>query len=69
MAVDNLPAEISLESSISFSQALKPLVLAIAEADFGGDFADCRLPDSIKKAVIIYQGQFTPNYSYLKNFL
>ena len=69
MAVDNLPAEISLESSISFSQALKPLVLDIAEADFRGDFADCRLPDSIKKAVIIYRGQFTPNYSYLKNFL
>jgi len=68
MAVDNLPAEISLESSISFSEALKPLVLAIAEADFRGDYAECRLPDSIKRAVILYKGQFTPNYSYMKNF-
>jgi len=69
MAIDNLPAEISLESSISFSQALKPLVPAIAKADFSGDFAECHLPNSLKKAVILYKGKFTPDYSYMKNFL
>lgn len=69
MAVDNLPAEISLESSISFSQALIFLIPGLAAADFNSDFAECRLPDSLKKAVILYKGEFTPDYSYMKNFI
>jgi alanine dehydrogenase len=69
MATDNLPAEISLESSIFFSNELKPLVPAIAKADFSGDFADCDLPESVKKAVILYRGKFTPDYEYMKNFI
>jgi saccharopine dehydrogenase (NAD+, L-lysine-forming) len=69
MAIDNLPAEISLESSISFSKALKNLIPAIAAAGFSSDFTECHLPNSVKKAVILYQGKFTPNYSYMKNFL
>lgn len=69
MAVDNLPAEISLESSISFSQALKPFVPAMAQVDFSRDFAHCLLPDSVKGAVILYQGEFTPDYRYMKKFI
>ena len=69
MAIDNLPAEISLESSISFSTALKPFVPLIARADFSGALDDCDLPDSVKKAVILYQGRFTPDYEYMKNFI
>ena len=69
MATDNLPAEISLESSIFFSNELKPLVPAIAKADFSGDFADCDLPDAVKKAVILYRGKFTSDYKYMKNFI
>ncbi|HDZ27396.1 hypothetical protein LCGC14_1061450 [marine sediment metagenome] len=69
MATDNLPAEISLESSIFFSNALRPLVPAIAKADFSGNFADCNLPDAVKKAVILYKGKFTPDYEYIKNFI
>lgn len=69
MAIDNLPAELPLESSVFFSQALKPFVPAIARADYSGDFADCSLPDPIKKAVILYHGEFTPDYRYMKNFI
>lgn len=69
MAIDNLPAEISLESSISFSQALKSLVPAIAGADFSSDFRKLSLPDSLKKAVILYRGKFTSNYTYMKRFV
>jgi saccharopine dehydrogenase (NAD+, L-lysine-forming) len=69
MAIDNLPAEISLESSISFSQALKPLIPGLVTADFNFDFAECRLPDSLKKAAILYKGEFTPDYSYMKKFI
>lgn len=69
MAVDNLPAEIPLESSVAFSQALKPLVPAIARADFSGDFADCHLPDPVKRAVILYKGELTHYFEYMKKYL
>jgi alpha-aminoadipic semialdehyde synthase len=69
MAIDNLPAEIPLESSVYFSSALKPFVSGIATADFSGDFRDLKLPDSIKKAVILFQGKLTPHYEYIKEFI
>jgi alpha-aminoadipic semialdehyde synthase len=69
MAVDNLPAEISLESSIFFSHSLLPFVKGIAEANFSGDFSDSQLPDPIKKATIVFRGEFTPDYKYMRNFL
>jgi len=69
MAIDNLPAEIPLESSIFFSKALKPFVPAIARADYSGDFADCDLPDPIKKAIILFHGKLTPDYRYMENFI
>lgn len=69
LATDNLPAELPLESSIFFSQALKPLVPAIAAADFSGSFDKCTLPPSLKKAVILYRGEFTPAYEYMNNYI
>ncbi len=69
MAIDNLPAEISLESSISFSHSLKPLIPPLAEADFSGDFSSCHLPEPIKKAVILYKGGFTPGFEYIREFI
>jgi len=69
MAIDNLPAEISLESSIFFSNALKSFIPAIAKADFSGDFDHCHLPAPIKNAVIIYRGKFAPDYEYMKEFI
>ena len=69
MAIDNLPAEISLESSIFFSHSLLPFVKGIADANFSGDFNDSQLPDPIKKATIVFRGEFTPDYEYMRNFL
>jgi len=69
MAIDNLPAEISLESSIFFSNVLKSFIPAIAKADFSGDFDHCHLPAPIKNAVIIYRGKFAPDYEYMKEFI
>ena len=69
MAIDNLPAEIPRESSIFFSNALKPFVAKIAQADFSKNFESCNLPYAIKNAVILFRGSFTPNYEYLKNFI
>ncbi len=69
MAVDNLPAEIPLESSVFFSRILKPFIPALAEADFSVDFANLSLPPPLKKAVILLRGELTPDYSYMQNFL
>ncbi len=69
MAVDNLPAEISLESSIFFSHSLFPLVKGIADAEYSGDFEGSRLPYPIKKATIVFRGKFTPDYEYMRDFL
>jgi alpha-aminoadipic semialdehyde synthase len=69
MSVDNLPAEISLESSIFFSQALKPFVPAIARAEYGASFEDSNLPPPIKRAAILWRGEFTPPYEYVNEYL
>lgn len=69
MAIDNLPAEISLESSISFSQSLKDLVPSLAEANFPTDFERCSLTPELKKAVILYKGKLTPDYIYMKKYV
>lgn len=69
MAVYNLPAEIPLDSSAFFSQALKPYVPAIAAANYRGEFADCGLPDVVKRAVILFRGRLTPDFTYLQQFI
>ena len=69
LAVDNLPCEISREASIDFSRVLKPFIPEIVKADFSVDFEQCTLPASIKNAMIVYQGELTPDYRYMQNFL
>jgi len=69
LAVDNLPCEIPREASIDFSRALKPFIPQMVKADYSADFDRCALPPSIKKAVIVYHGELTPDYQYLRNFL
>jgi saccharopine dehydrogenase (NAD+, L-lysine-forming) len=69
MVVDNLPAEIPLESSVFFSGALKTFVPQIASADFSGSLANCHLPDPVRRALILFRGQFTPEYEYMRKFI
>ncbi len=69
MGVDNLPCELPLESSISFSKILHPFVLSILKADFKVKFESCKLPPEIKKGVILYQGKLTRDYQYMEKYL
>ncbi len=69
MAVDNLPCELPIESSTAFGQALLPLIPPLAACDFKADFESCALPPAFKRATIVYHGQLTPEYRYLKKFL
>jgi alpha-aminoadipic semialdehyde synthase len=69
MAVDILPSELPRESSIDFSRVLRAYIPAIAKADFSVPFERLDLPPQIKRAVILHQGQLTPDYRYLERFL
>ncbi len=69
MSVYNLPAEIPLESSVFFSQVLKEFIPPLASADFNRGFEGCRLPQPLKRAVILFKGQFTPDYEYMRQFV
>lgn len=69
MAVEILPAEIPRESSAYFSGVLKRYIPDITAADWDSDFNDIRLPPEIKRAVILYRGQLTPDYRYINTYL
>jgi alpha-aminoadipic semialdehyde synthase len=69
MSIDNLPAEIPLESSVHFSEALKRIVPFLARADYDSGFESCSLPPEIRRAVILYRGEFTPTYAYMREFI
>ncbi len=69
LAVYNLPAELPLESSTYFSGKLKEHVPAVAAAHFDRPFSECGLPDVLRRAVILYRGELTPDYAYLRRFV
>jgi alpha-aminoadipic semialdehyde synthase len=69
LAVYNLPAELPLESSTYFSGKLKEHMPAVAAARFDRPFAECGLPDVLRRAVIVYRGELTPDYAYLAKHL
>jgi saccharopine dehydrogenase (NAD+, L-lysine-forming) len=69
LAVYNLPAELPLESSTYFSGKLKDYVPALIAARFDKPFAECGLPDVLRRAVILYRGELTPGFAYLGPYL
>lgn len=69
MAVEILPSELPREASVDFSRVLKPFIPAIAACDLTVPFAECNLPPEIKRAVIAYQGELTPDYRYIEQYL
>ncbi len=69
MAVDILPAELPRDASESFGEVLINFVKPIADADFDELFEDLDLPRAIKKALILHNGELTPEYTYLEKYL
>jgi alpha-aminoadipic semialdehyde synthase len=69
MAVDILPSELPLESSIAFSNALARYIPAIASADYSKPFDQIAIPSPIRRAMILHHGELTPDYQYLKEYL
>jgi alpha-aminoadipic semialdehyde synthase len=69
MAVDILPSELPRDASEFFSEILWRYVAPIAKADFDQSFDKIRLPNPIRKAMILHKGQLTPDYKYMEKFL
>ncbi len=69
MPVDNLPCEIPKESSEYFGEKLKEFIPSLCQADLDVPFGEIELPTPIKNAMVIYNGEFTENYQYMKEFL
>ncbi len=69
IAVDNLPAELPRDASGEFSERLIEFVPGIVNADTNRQYEDVDFPDEIKRAVILYKGELTPDFKYLEEFL
>ena len=69
MGVDILPSELPRESSQTFSDALIKFLPDIVKTDFDVSFDDLQLPKPIKRALILHQGQLTPDFTYLADHL
>ncbi len=69
MAVDILASELPRDASVAFSTALLPFIPAIATCDFSLPFSDLPLPAPIRRALILHQGELTPDFQYLLQYL
>ena len=69
MAVDNLPCELSVEASAFFSKVLTSFIPDVMKANFSEPFEKLDLPGEIRRAVILHNGELTPEYKYLNRYL
>jgi alpha-aminoadipic semialdehyde synthase len=69
LAIDHLPCELPVDSSIYFSRTLSPFIPALANADFKAPLVDSGLPPELTKATVLYQGELTERYRYLERFV
>lgn len=69
MSVDILPSELPRDASLGFSEVLKNFVKPIAIADYSLPYEELDLPRAIKKALILHNGELTPNFKYLEQHL
>lgn len=69
MAVDILPSELPRDSSIAFSEALFKFIKPITIADYSVGFDELKLPNPVKRAMILHKGKFTPSFEYIQKYL
>jgi alpha-aminoadipic semialdehyde synthase len=69
MAVDILPSELPYESSNGFADVLVNYIQPLAAADFSLPFEQLQIPTALRRGVILYKGQLTLNFEYLKQHL
>ena len=69
MAVTNLPCEFSADASIQFGGDLAPFYKNIVRTDYTKSFADSELAPEIKSAAILWKGEFTEEFKYMKEYI
>lgn len=69
MSIDNLPCELSLDASQHFSGILKGYMENLVNMDLSKPFEENGLIPELARAVIVYNGELTPAYGYLQEFL
>lgn len=69
LAVDNLPAELPIESSTFFSGKLSRFLPNILKANFNNTLEKTGLCPEIRNAVIVHNGKLTPKYKYLEKHI
>lgn len=69
MAVTNLPCEFSADASEEFSNDLEPFLKSIVSANYNKSFEDVDLLPEIKRATIMWKGEFTESYKYMKEYI
>ena len=67
--VDNLPAELPLESSADFGDTLVPFVPQLARCDWSRPLGELALPAELSRAIIAHQGRLTPRFLHLEQAL
>ncbi len=69
LAVDKLPTELPREASEYFGQQLLPFLPQLAKTNFQLPLTELKLPIEFQKALIVHQGQLTPDYKYLIKYI
>ncbi|MBN2445833.1 MAG: hypothetical protein JXO22_03865 [Phycisphaerae bacterium] len=69
LAVDFLPAELPIDSSRYFSQALRPFIPALANTDFSRPLEESDLPPELRRATIVYAGKLAPPFERLAKYV
>lgn len=69
LAVDNLPCELPIDSSSVFSSSLLPFIPDIVKTDFSVKYRKLKLRPEIKRALILQEGELTPDFEYMKEYL
>ena len=66
MAVDNLPCEFGRESSLHFSESIRPWLPALIRER---QVRDNEVPEELRRATLVRDGLLTDDYAYLSSFL
>ena len=69
LAIDNLPCELPKDSSTYFGNKLFPFVDELIKIDPNKSFEDQNIKNEIYNAIVTFNGELTPNFTYLKKFL
>jgi alpha-aminoadipic semialdehyde synthase len=69
LAIDNLPAELPVNSSRNFSAMIKEYVYQISAHGVKNITEHTAIPKEVRKAVITQHGRFAKGYEYLKKHI